>query len=77
MLVLIFYWIEKNETVEESKNRSIEKDGFKVIQNSSYVTNIPKLKNDILDQLPDGYQFLDYEYKIYDSTLFTFHRDVT
>jgi hypothetical protein len=77
VLLIIFYWFEKHETVEESKTRSIEKDGFKVIQNPSYVTNISKLKHDILDQLPAGYQFLDYEYKIYDSTLFTFHRDVT
>jgi hypothetical protein len=37
----------------------------------------PELRRDVLNCLPDGYEFIDYVYKIKDVALSTFHRDVT
>jgi hypothetical protein len=60
-------------------NYSIKKDGFEVfdINKSKFYTNKQKLFNEILKKLPNDYHFLDYEYKIINSTIYTFHRDVT
>lgn len=35
------------------------------------------IKKEILKKLPDNYHFLDYSYEIKNSSLYTFHRDVT
>ena len=60
-------------------NFSIKEEGFEVfnINKSKFYTNKQKIFNKILKKLPNNYQFLDYEYKIINSTLYTFHRDVT
>ena len=58
---------------------SLETDGFEVckININTYTTNKIQIFKEILNKLPDDYVFLDYEYKIINSTLYTFHRDVT
>lgn len=60
-------------------NFSIKEEGFEVfnINKNKFYTNKLKIFNKILKKLPNNYQFLDYEYKIINSTLYTFHRDIT
>lgn len=82
ILYILYFCIEHNETANYSINhRTIEKDGFLVFHIKDY-QNIKKdasieLKKMSLDKLPPGYQFLDYTYAIKNTTLSTFHRDVT
>jgi len=61
--------------------RTLEKDGFCVLYNKTYVEthDVPceKLQEHVLSVLPSGYVFIDYIYKINDGALSTFHRDVT
>jgi hypothetical protein len=78
---MIYILIFSVETYEDGKQRNLNKDGFCVLQNDEYLTtkNIPcdQLKHDVLHQLPDGYEFIDYIYNIKNVALSTFHRDVT
>jgi len=81
-LICIFYFKEFGETVEVAlKTRTLNKDGFVVMYDPKYASSdnfpINQLHIDALSKLPDGYMFMDYVYKIYDSSLYTFHRDVT
>jgi len=59
----------------------LDKDGICLLYDPIYTTTTdypcPSLQRDVLNQLPDGYIFLDYVYKINDTSLSTFHRDVT
>jgi len=65
IFILLFIWtMEKNTP---PKNPTLSRDGYIV----------PKSKNDVLKNLPDGYVFLDYLYTIDGCPLATFHRDVT
>jgi hypothetical protein len=82
MLFIIYYYVEETENYITSINsRTLEKDGFCVLYDSVYTDTINepcnKLHEDVLSQLPDGYVFIDYIYKINDGALSTFHRDVT
>lgn len=82
LLLFIYYFSERSETAYESiRTRTLEKDGFCVLQNDIFVNtqNMPnyELREAILDKLPEGYQFVDYTYKIQNVALSTFHRDVT
>ena len=82
LVFLSYYLYESNETVEQSiQSRTLEKDGFCVLQNSVYTTTTvfpcPSLREDALRMLPSGYTFVDYVYKIQNVALSTFHRDVT
>ena len=78
-----FYFIESNENRQEIMGKyTLENDGICILFNPEYATKTidypsEKLKEDILQKLPDGYIFLDYIYKIENSSLSTFHRDVT
>jgi hypothetical protein len=78
-----FYFIESYEKMGEVMDYyTLEKDGICILFNTIYATKTidypsEKLKEDILNKLPDGYLFLDYIYKIENSSLSTFHRDVT
>ena len=77
-----FYWIEYDEdSIISSKTRTIENDGFYVLIDKDYLKTVSlpcnKLKNDILNKLPPDYIFLHYIYKIKNTALSTFHRDVT
>ena len=72
-LLALYYMFETDEYCE----RSLGKDGYCVLQDNNYLTSIHKLHTDVLDKLPHGYEFIDYEYKINDVALSTFHRDVT
>jgi hypothetical protein len=61
---------------------SLEMDGICILYDSEYATKTidypcKKMKKDILEKLPFGYVFIDYIYKIENSSLSTFHRDVT
>jgi hypothetical protein len=87
IFVYIFYYtIEIYENVEVSvKMRNFNKDGFCVLFNPLYSlktndlhkTPCIELHNDVLNLLPDNYMFIDYTYKINNTSLSTFHRDVT
>ena len=78
-IYILDYAFEFNES--DSQHRTLEKDDFLVLYNPVYneTTSFPckQLQYDVLSQLPQGYTFIDYVYKIHDSSLFTFHRDVT
>jgi hypothetical protein len=79
---LAWYWIEfREESAVSYQTRSLDKDGFCVLIDKEYMntTDIPckKLQNDVLHALPPGYIFIDYIYKINNTSLSTFHRDVT
>ena len=49
--------------------RTLEVDGYKVFMKFD--------TKQILNELPDGYGFIDYKYQIKGCSLSTFHRDVT
>jgi hypothetical protein len=80
-IIMIYILIFSVETYEDGKQRNLNQDGFCVLQNDEYLTtkNVPcqQLKHDVLHQLPDGYEFMDYIYMIKNVALSTFHRDVT
>ena len=71
LLILVFYFVFYYLEDDELSNsgRTLEKDGFCTMDNPT--------KTEVLDSLPDGYQFLDYSYSIKNASLSTFHRDVT
>ena len=48
---------------------TLKEDGFMLVEHPT--------KQEVLEQLPKGYEFLDYKYTIEGCTLSTFHRDVT
>jgi hypothetical protein len=80
--LICLYFIEKSEEYRTSIcTRTLKKDGFCVLQKNVYneITDEPciQLKQDVLHLLPEGYEFIDYVYKIHDGALSTFHRDVT
>lgn len=78
-----FYFIENNENVDIAMNKyTLNNDGICILFNRDYATKTidypsDNLKKDILEKLPNGYLFINYVYKIENSTLSTFHRDVT
>jgi hypothetical protein len=81
LIYIVFYSQEIQLTIYQQKY-DLEKDGLYVLYNPIYskeTTNKPckLLETDILRELPDGYQFIDYIYKIENNSLSTFHRDVT
>lgn len=67
ILYLIYYLRETTLDKKKELQLDILKDGIMKI----------KHKQDILEKLPKGYQFLKYKYSIKGCTLSTFHRDVT
>ena len=81
LLILLFLCPNYIKSIVISNNYyfSLEKDGFEVckININIYTTNKLQIFKEILNKLPDDYVFLDYEYKIINSTIYTFHRDVT
>lgn len=81
-IAFVYYFNELFETVDESvKTRSLENDGFCVLQNDKYIDteNFPcnELRDNVMSKLPKGYILMDYVYKIQNVALSTFHRDVT
>jgi hypothetical protein len=67
LIIYILYLLyEKINTVD----RTIENDGFVIINN-------PENKNKVLNYLPEGYNFIDYIYRIKGCSISTFHRDIT
>ena len=78
IVFIIYYFFENNEYFETSiKTRCLENDGFAVLYDIEYSLKPYKLKNKVLELLPNGYSFIDYIYKIQNVALSTFHRDVT
>ena len=63
-----FYYLEDDE-IAGSAARTLENDGFCTLRDPS--------RRDVLRNLPHGYQFMDYTYRIKNASLSTFHRDVT
>lgn len=84
--VSIFLWIlyycqEKDVHIYQCQY-NLAKDGIRILYNPRYAKetkDMPStgLQTDILRELPEGYQFMDYIYKIENNSLSTFHRDVT
>jgi hypothetical protein len=82
ILYIIYYSIEFDEYFLTSiYKRTLDKDGFIILYDKEYtnINTIPtnKLIDDVLKKLPKNYIFLDYYYKIENTVLSTFHRDVT
>ena len=66
-IAFVYYFNELFETVDESiKSRSLENDGFCVLQNDKYIDteNFPcnELRDNVMSKLPKGYIFMDYVY---------------
>jgi len=82
-IYILFYMIEFDEDfIFSMKHRNILNDGFCVLYDTYYSKNTTlypcnKLKTDILNKLPNNYEFIDYVYTINNVSLSTFHRDVT
>ena len=78
---ILYYYCEYNETYETASKRTLDTDGIVIFHNPKYqeIVDYPsyELKKDALSYLPTDYVFIDYIYKISNSALFTFHRDVT
>jgi len=79
-IYIIYYYIEQDESwAHASKHRTIEDDGFVLLNYDDYAkTELnDAFKSQVLETLPPGYQFANYSYTIKNSTISTFHRDVT
>jgi len=80
---ILYYLQETRENFDTSiKNRTLNNDGFCILYNPNYASNTfdkpsNELANDVLNNLPKDYVFIDYVYKIKNASLSTFHRDVT
>jgi hypothetical protein len=85
VVYFLYYFIEREENVENVILKyNLETDGICILYNPEYTLShtlphtLPHtLEQDILRELPEGYMFIDYIYKIQNSALSTFHRDVT
>ena len=67
MIMLFLFTLETEAPKDYTPN--LERDGFILMDRPS--------KKQVLEQLQDGYEFLNYKYSINGCTLSTFHRDVT
>ena len=67
IVLMLLYTMERKAS--SSYKPKLKKDGFLLMNHPD--------KDEILNKLPDGYEFLDYKYTINGCTLSTFHRDVT
>ena len=67
------------DIININSDYTLDKDGFEIykIDVNDYKNNQKGILKAFLQLLPIDYKFLDYEYKIINSTLYTFHRDVT
>ena len=78
---ILYYYREYNETIYTASNRTLEKDGIVILYKANYnqMDEVPNIEliNDVMTYLPEDYIFLDYMYKIDNSAIFTFHRDIT
>jgi hypothetical protein len=78
ILYLLYYFCETTTSNYES---NLEEDGYCILYNPDYCFSnknpTEQFKKDIIDKLPQGYEFIDYSYTIKNTSLFTFHRDVT
>jgi len=73
-LYILYYWIEFDEDVLMVNDKTIENDGFCILEKTDSLDN---MKKKVLKKLPNDYIFIDYSYEIKNNSLFTFHRDVT
>jgi hypothetical protein len=78
LILYIVYYFQEEETDEIEFD--LEKDGIHILHKPMYSSTIDRpcyeLEKDVFEKLPD-YVFLDYVYKINNTSLSTFHRDVT
>ena len=88
VLYVLYYWIEFDEdAMMVLHDRTIENDGYCILYNEKYndildntynkTDSLNFLKKKVLQELIDGYVFIDYSYEIKNNSLYTFHRDVT
>ena len=84
ILLIIPHYIIEKKLISLDKF-SIKNNNFTVFDLPEYeiqqqlINNniIPSIKEKVLNLLPPNYTFLDYSYEIKNSSLYTFHRDVT
>jgi len=69
IIIYIIYILYESDD-NECYLRTIEKDGYTIINN-------PYNKQEVLKKLPEGYIFIDYIYEIKGCSISTFHRDIT
>lgn len=83
ILWILYYCQENDENMYQVKNKyHLARDGICILYHPRYAketTDMPStsLQTDVLRELPEGYHFMDYIYKIENNSLSTFHRDVT
>ena len=88
ILYIIYYWIEFDEdAIMAIHDKTIDDDGYCILYNEKYndildsnfreTDSLNFLKKNVLQELVEGYVFIDYSYEIKNNSLFTFHRDVT
>lgn len=83
LVYVLYYNTEEYENyITCIKTRTLNKDGFCVLYNPVYSENTidypcNELAKDVLNMLPPDYVFINYIYKINNTALSTFHRDVT
>lgn len=82
LILWVLYYCQENEVHIYQCQYNLAKDGICILYNPEYdkeTKDMPSkgLQTDILRELPEGYQFMDYIYKIENNSLSTFHRDVT
>ena len=87
LLYIIYYWIEFNEdAIHSIRDKTIEDDGYCILYDPKYndildpykkIESLNFLKKNVLQELAEGYVFIDYSYEIKNNSLYTFHRDVT
>jgi hypothetical protein len=82
IVYVLYFLVEHNETTYVAMNtRTIEDDGYVVFQFPGHndIDDAPsdELKKATLANLPEGYEFMDYSYRIKSAGASMFHRDVT
>jgi len=70
IILHVYFFFESSESTENS-SRTLHSDGFCCFTAQEYE------RKKTLANLPPNYEFIDYEYIIYSTSLSTFHRDVT
>ena len=86
ILIILFIPNYANEiNLQDLDKYSIKNNNFTIFNLDNYdiqnqITKnkiIPSIEDKVLKLLPHDYKFLDYSYEIKNSSLYTFHRDVT
>ena len=83
LFITIYYLFENNTNIDNLIGKTnINDDGYMIWQcglnnNKNSKQKLEAIKKQVLDKLPNGYQFLDHTYYIKCCSITTFHRYVT